>query len=161
MVESAAVPKPAQKEKVVLHGVSLEQVAGVRAALAEKVPLNDVLTQESIEAPAWTDAERAWREAIAESPEHQIELMQKTRIAEDCLGRSVAPLEEDASAWVGVLNAVGTSDAPDTVLQKLGITMNDLGRLGRHWKRKAEADANLSKQLTERAPKATAPERLT
>lgn len=142
-------------------GLELEQFAGVVVAVEVGVPLEDVLEQEQIEPAKWPAAERAWREAIADAAELHVEYMKKRRQAEDALARSVDPLEEDVSAWVGLLGALAVADEPDSVVQTLGITMTDVGRLGRHWKRRAEKDAKLATQMTELAGKAGAPAKVT
>lgn len=144
-----------------IAGVSLEQYAGVSAALAENLPLDKVLEQEKIDPAAWPLAERGWREAMSQSPDVHIVYMQKRRQAEDCLGRTIEPLESDASAWVGILGALATADSPASVLEPLGLKMSDVGRLGRVWKRKAEKNADVAKSLADLAGKAKPPTRVT
>ncbi len=146
------------KNSVGFYGVTLEQFAGVRAASAEGIPLGDVLAQEDIQSDAWANAALAWREAVAESQALHVELIQKQRIAEETLGRKVEPLDDDPSAWVGLLSALATSDTPEELLKHLGITMTDVGRLGRVWRRRAEADDSIAKKLAELAPTAKPPE---
>jgi hypothetical protein len=144
----------------VLHGVSLEQYAGVLAALGEGFSLGDVLVQESIDDKAWPDAERAWREAIASGPQHQLELVQKRRVAEECLGRDIDPIDDDPEAWVGLLGALALAEAPNDLLRGFGLTMGDVARVGRGWKRKAEKDPEVGKKLEELAPKAKPPAKI-
>jgi hypothetical protein len=144
-----------------IAGVSLEQYAGVSAALAENIPLDKVLAQEKIDPASWPVAERGWREAMSQSPDVHIAYMQKRRQAEDCLARPIEPLESDAAAWVGLLGALATADSPGSLLDPLGLKMSDVGRLGRHWKRKAEKDAQLAKQLGDLAGKTKPPSRVT
>lgn len=144
-----------------LAGLELEQFAGVVVAVEVGVPLGEVLQQEQIDPANWPAAERAWRETIADRAELHVEYMKKRRQAEDALARTVEPLEEDVSAWVGLLGALAVADEPDQVVQTLGITMTDVGRLGRHWKRKAEKDTKLATQMSELAGKAVAPSKVT
>lgn len=141
-------------------GLTLEQYAGVTAAVAEKIPLADVLAQEQIDATEWPAAERAWREAIVSAPDLQMQLIRKRRIAEDCLFRKAEPLDSDPGAWTGLLSAISLADDPDAVVTGLGITMADVGRLGRRWKQKAAADPEVAKKLQEVAPTAKAPTKL-
>lgn len=137
-------------------GLTLEQYAGVTAAVAENIALADVLAQEQIDATAWPDAERAWREAIVGAPDLQLQLVQKRRIAEDCLSRKIEPLDADPAAWTGLLSAIALTDDPDALVGALGITMADVGRLGRKWKQKA-LDPEVAKKLQELAPTAQPP----
>lgn len=138
-------------------GVSLEQFAGISAALADALPATEVFAQEQVDAERWPAAERAWREAIADSTDLQLAYMQKRRIAEDCLGRAISPLDDDPGAWAGLLGALATADDLAPVLDGLGITAVDVARLGRKWKAKAQRDPDVAKQLTELAPDAKPP----
>ena len=64
-----------------IGGLSVEQVAGVHAATKEKIPLADVLAQERIDPAKWPAAEKAWREAIVESPDLAASYAAKVREA--------------------------------------------------------------------------------
>lgn len=145
---------------LLLGGISLSQYAGVTAALAERFELSAILEQEQIDPAAWPAASRAWTEAIVEAPDLQVELVRQRRIAEDCLGRAISPLDTDPAAWAGLLGALALSDTPASVTGALGITMADVARLGRRWKRKMEADPELAKQVAELAPTAKPPARV-
>lgn len=135
-------------EGLAFEGVSLEQFAGVGAALAEKLPLPEILTQEQIESEAWPKAERAWRQALVESTDLQLTYMDKRRTAEDCLARKLDPVDREPHAWAGLLSAVTHGDR-NAVLAKLGLTMTDVARLGRSWRRKAAEDAAVAEQLAD------------
>ncbi|MBK6519956.1 MAG: hypothetical protein IPM79_33810 [Polyangiaceae bacterium] len=141
--------------------ISLEQLAGITAALAEKIPLADVLEQEQVEEAHFRAGERVWRERIAESLPTQLEYTQSYRVAQDCLARTLSPVEDDPAAWVGLLAAVATSHDQAELLGGLGITMNDVGRLGREWKRRAQKDPALGAQLAELAKSAKHPDKIT
>lgn len=143
-----------------LGGLTLEQYTGVATALAEQIQLAQVLAQEQIADADWAEAERAWRQAIAESYDLQMQHIQKRRVAEDCLARKTEPLESDPSAWTGLLSALSVSDDPDKLTTSLGITMADVGRLGRLWKAKVAADPELGKRMQELAPTAKAPTKI-
>lgn len=138
-------------------GVRLDCYAGVTAAVAEGIPLRDVLAQERVEEPAWPAADRAWKEALAEAPDLHLRYLKLRRQAEDCLSRRVDPLAEDPEAWAGLLGEVALSDDPDRVLRSLGLRMTDMARLGRSWRQKAEKDPKIAERLTELAGKAKAP----
>jgi len=144
-------------DEPVFSGVSLEQHAGVSAALAEDLPLAEVLAQEGIEEASWTNANKQWRVAIADGPDLQVKYLQKRRVAEDCLRRPIEPLDDDAACWVGLLAAVKGADESRKVLEPLGLRITDIARLGRHWQKKAAADPAVTKQLIDLAGKAAAP----
>jgi len=148
---------PAEGRGPVLGGLEVEQVAGVHAALAEGFALTDVLAQEQIDPAEWPAAERAWREALVDSPALQITYAQKLREAEDCLGREITPLAGDPGAWAGLVGAISLADKPESILKALGLTMSDFSRLGRAWRRKAEADPEVGKKLTDLAGKTPSP----
>jgi hypothetical protein len=145
----------------VLGGVRLEQHAGVTAALADGIAVAEVLAQEGIDEAAWATADRMWVEALASSPDLTLRYMQRRRQAEDALARSIQPLDEDPSAWAGLIGALAATDSPQSLLEPLGLKMTDIGRLGRHWKRKAEEDPEVVRALTESAGHAPAPQKVT
>lgn len=149
----APTPSPA----LLLGGLSLEQYAGVTAALAEGFDLTDILEQEGIAAGIWSSAQRAWIEAIVAATDLQLQLAQKRRIAEDCLGRAMPPLDDDPAAWTGLLGALATADDPASISVPLGISMADLARLGRRWKRKMEDDPELGGRIAALAATAQPP----
>jgi hypothetical protein len=120
-----------------------------------------VLEQEEVDEAAFRVGERAWRARIAESLPTQLEYTEKYRVAQDCLARKLAPVEDDPAAWVGLLGALATSLDSSELLARLGITMNDVGRLGRHWKQRAKKDPALGARLAELAKDAKAPEKVT
>ena len=141
----------------VFLGVRLDQYSGVAAALAEGLPLREILAQERIEQAAWIEADRAWKEAIVDSPDLQLRHLQLRRQAEDCLGRRVEPLDDDPAAWAGLLGALALSDDSARLLRSLGLRMSDLARLGRRWRARAAEDARVADRLAELAGKARAP----
>lgn len=144
----------------VFGGLRLEQHAGISAALADGIPLSQVAMQEGVDEARWPEADRAWMLALADSPDLQMAYMQKRRQAEDALGRSIAPLDDDPMAWAGLLSALSAADDPAKVLEPLGLRMTDVGRLGRKWKRKAEEDPKVVETLTAAASTASPPQRV-
>ena len=124
------------------------------------MPLPDILAQEQIEEATYREGERIWRERIADSLATQLEYTQKLAVASDCLARTLMPIAEDEAAWVGLLGALSTSLDQSALLAELGITLNDVGRLGRVWKRRLQADADLAKRLAEQAKTAVAPSKI-
>lgn len=141
--------------------MSLEQFAGLRAALAEQLPLGEILEQEHLEETALRASEPIWIERIAGSIATQLEYTEKLRIAEDTLARTLSPVSDDEAAWVGLLGTLATCSDQSALLSKLGISLTDVGRLGRVWKRRMEADAELAPRLAKLAETPTAPERIT
>ncbi len=152
---SAAAP-PAE----ILHGVSLEQYAGVTAALLEGFPLADILANEQIAPGVWPPADAAWKARVAtdgaEGPVFAA-FRDKRAMAEDCLARAVAPIDSDLGAWMSFLHAFGAHPAPGELLSGAGLGVNDLSRLQRRWARRMAEDANLPKQAAELAKKGPGP----
>lgn len=140
-----------------IGGISLEQYAGVTQALAERLALDEVLAQERIPADVWRSAELAWREALVDAPDLQLELISVRRRAEDCLARPVSPLDDDPEAWMGLMGVLALADGAKGAVEALGLTMCDVARLARSWKRRMEQDPALSDRLIELAPRARPP----
>lgn len=146
--------------ELVFAGVSLAQHAGVAAALEEGIPLADVLAQEGIEPSSWRQADRAFRQALPDAPDAYLLYLEKRRIAEDCLGRAIAPLDDDPVAWTGLLAALAGGNAA-AQLEPLGLRMTDVARLGRRWRKKAADDPAVAERLGELAGKGKAPTSVT
>lgn len=144
-------------DELIFFNVRLEQHAGVTAALAEEIPLAEVLAQEGIAATEWSSADTKWKQALAGAPDLQLKYAQKRRQAEDALGRDISPISEDPVAWAGLLAAVNLADDSKDVLKPLGLRATDLSRLGRKWSKRADKDPEVHKQLSEAAGKSPAP----
>ncbi len=140
--------------------ITLEQYAGVHAALAEGLPLAAILDQEQFEEATYREAAPVWRERIAESVGTALEFTQKVTVASDCLARSLSPIQNDEAAWVGLLGALATALDQGELLSTLGISLNDIGRLGREWRRRAQREPELGKRLAELAKTPVAPTRV-
>jgi len=145
--------------KLRLEGVSVEQYAGVSAALDEGLPLDAILEQEQIDEDAWSRVEPAWCVRVAEDVALSTEYGQRRREAEDCLARSIEPFDRDEAAWVALLGAIATQEDAFAFVEKLGLTMIDVGRMGRSWKRKTDKDPELGKRLAELGPTAKLPDK--
>lgn len=142
------------------HGVALEPYAGVRAGLAEGLPLDDLLAQEVIPKAAWPKADAAWKQRLAadgiNSPLFS-SYRDKLAEAEDWLARRVVPLDEDLAAWMSFLAVWSAHVAPFELLAALGLGMNDIARLQRAWARRLAQDASLQRAAAELAKKPPAP----
>lgn len=144
-------------DEPIFFNVRLEQHAGVSAALAEEIPLADVLAQEGIPEDDWRSADPKWKQTLASAPDLQLKYAQKRRQAEDALGRNISPVSEDPIAWAGLLAAVNLADDSKDVLKPLGLRATDLSRLGRQWSKRAEKDPEVHKQLSNAAGKSAVP----
>jgi hypothetical protein len=122
MIGSHDPAPPPQPE--LLHGVSLEQYAGVTTALAEGFALEAILANERIAVDAWTRAELAWKVRVAKDGTAGpvfAEFGAKRAMAEDTLARGVAPIDADLGAWMGFLRAYAAHPAPFEMLKGAGL----------------------------------------
>jgi hypothetical protein len=143
-----------------VHGVSLEQYAGVTVALAEGFPLDAILINDRVTRDVWSRAEPAWKVRVAKEGTAGplfAELSAKRIVAEDCLARGVAPIDADLAAWMSFLAAYGAHAAPFELLKGKGIGLNDLSRLQRRWARRMAEDERLPKQAADLAKKGPGP----
>lgn len=151
-----AAPSPPD----LLHGVSLDQYAGVTAALAEGLPLPDVLREEQIPPDAWPQADAAWKVRIARDGTSGLlfaAYAAQRAVAEDILARAVAPIDADLRAWMSFLQAYGAHPSPPEMLTAAGLGLNDLSRLQRRWARRMAEDAKLPAEAAEIAAKGPGP----
>ncbi len=158
--QQAPPPAASRPSPELVHGVSLEQYAGITVALAEGFPLDAVLTNERMTRDAWGRAEPAWKVRVAKegiAGPLFAELSAKRAVAEDCLARGVAPIDADLAAWMSFLAAYGAHAAPFELLQGNGLGLNDLSRLQRRWARRMAEDPRLPKQAAELAKKGPGP----
>ena len=131
--------------------LTVEQYAGISAAIAEGYPLDAVLANEGLAPKAWPGEDTAWKQKLVAEPAAFESYRVKLGEAEDWLGRKVTPLDEDLSAWMGFLGAYGAHQAPFDLLSGLGLGMGDLGRLQRRWQKRLATDEALAKQAAELA----------
>ncbi|KYF69382.1 hypothetical protein [Sorangium cellulosum] len=143
----AAGTRPAAEAQEASEGLSLAQVAAVRAALAEGFPLADVLAVEGLKPRAFAHADLAWKQRLVAEPELLATYRQELAHAEDWLERSIDPLAEDATAWASFLAAFEAHAAPFELLKQKDLGMNDVARLRRRWARRAEEDATVGELL--------------
>jgi hypothetical protein len=143
-----------------VEGVTLEQYAGVSAALLEGFGLREILANEQIAPEAWPKAEIVWKARIAkDGPEGPLftAFREKRATAEDCLGRGVAPIDSELGAWMSFLRAYAAHPAPGRWMVELGLGVNDLARLQRRWAERMEQDQALTKQAAELAKRGPSP----
>ncbi len=131
--------------------MSLEQYSGVVAALDDGFELAPVLAQEHLAEDAWRSAERAFRQVLAEHPGLMLRHLELRALAEDCLARRITPLDDDPGAWSALLTMWVTTANPTATVAGLGLTLNDINRLGRRWLRRAAADEAVAAKLRELA----------
>ncbi|MFO0592349.1 MAG: hypothetical protein U0441_32690 [Polyangiaceae bacterium] len=141
--------------------LTMEQHAGIAVALAEGFSRADVLAQEQIDEGAYRPADVAWKKRLVDDAAGEGKLFaayQARRAeAEDWLRRKVEPLDSDLGAWLGFLKAWGSTPRPFEILARNGLTLNDVGRLGRVWERAFEKDDKLKKRAEKLAPEAQMP----
>jgi hypothetical protein len=131
--------------------LTVEQYAGISAAIADGYPLDAVLANEGLSPKAWPDADIAWKQRLVADPAAFESYRVRLGEAEDWLGRKVTPLDEDLAAWLGFLGAYAAHAAPFDLLAGLGLGLSDLGRLQRRWSKRLAADQELTRQATELA----------
>ena len=131
--------------------LTVEQYAGISAAIADGYPLDAILANEGMALKAWPDADIAWKQRLVADPTTFESYRAKLGEAEDWLGRKVTPLDEDLAAWLGFLGAYAAHAAPFDLLVGLGLGMSDLGRLQRRWSKRLAEDQELARQAAELA----------
>jgi hypothetical protein len=139
-----------------MRGVGLAQYAGVVAALDDGFALEEVLAREGLSPEEWPDVARLWRTTLAQEPFLLFRYLELRHEAEDCLARRIDPLDDEPSAWAGLL-ATLAMEGPSKVAERLGLTVNDIARLGRAWRRKAERDRGVANALNDLAGKVVEP----
>jgi hypothetical protein len=139
-----------------VEGVTLEQYAGLSAALLDGFALEPVLALEKLDEAKWAGANLRWSRRIAAAPpggSMSTGYRAVLAFARDWIGRRVAPLEDDLEAWFAFLAAI--SEGP-TVLSKVmesGVTDFDISRIQSKWHQRMEADAELKKRALKLAAK--------
>lgn len=159
MTDEAPAPA-ARPSPVTLCGVTLEQYAGITAALADEFPLDTLLANDGIALADWSRAELAWKKRLAvdglEGPLFT-EFRARRSEAEDWLERKVTPLDTDLGAWLSFLHAWSTHAAPFELLADAGLRMSDVARLQRRWARRMVEEPAVQKRAAEIARKGAGP----
>src|SRR5690242_6232229 len=132
--------------------LTVEQYAGIMAALDEELPAEAVLANEGLDAAGWKQADAAWKAKLAadgaEGPTFVV-FRKKRGEAEDFLTREVKPIDSDLAGWLGFLRAWSAHPAPFELLSKQGLRMNDVARLQRRWAKRLAEDKELAKKAAE------------
>ncbi|MFO0588533.1 MAG: hypothetical protein U0441_13375 [Polyangiaceae bacterium] len=143
--------------RTLLLGVSLAQYAGIQTAVSLGFPLDQALANERLSAKKWERCRAAWAGRLAREGHGgalSSALRDKQVEAAKWLGRRIAPLEDDLTAWMGFLGAYAAEPAPSALLNRLGLRDDDVKRLVLAWKRRMDEDEALAKRATELAKKA-------
>lgn len=138
----------------VFAGVPLMQLAAVAAARAEGFPLEEILNAEGLEAASYRAADVSYKRKLVDPAEREVlcaNYQNELAQAEDRLARKVSPIDEDIDAWVRFLGTYGNQSAPADWLLAMGLTLPDLSRLSRAWKRRLDADDALCKRAEKSA----------
>ena len=149
MVEPTSGPPP-------IFGVTVEQYAGVNAAVLEGFRLPEVLASEGLDEAMWPRAAVGWSARIAKAgTEGSLSLTYQAKLAfaQEWLGRRIEPLCGDLEAWFGFLGAWSAHPAPFDLLKDLGLQSTDIARVQGAWTRRIEADEKLRKRVVEVAQK--------
>lgn len=139
-----------------IDGVTLEQYAGVGAALIEGFPLPAALENDGLDARAWPSVSMRWSQRLARDGARgplAVAYADTLGFARGWLGRRVAPLDDDLVAWFGFLGAWSAHPAPFDMLKKLAISPTDVARIQGAWASKIEKDDELRKKSFELAAK--------
>jgi hypothetical protein len=147
--DAAQLPEP-------IRGISLEQFAGVSAALIERFPLSAILAVNGLDAAAWSPAGAGWSARLAAAGPSSTLLsayLAALGKAGAWLGRRVQPLDEDLTAWLCFLGACSSHPSPGDLLDGAGVRADDISRIQRGWSARMEADEALRKQAIEIALK--------
>ncbi len=143
-------------------GVTLEAYAGVVAALAEGFPLAEVLRRERIPSEQWGAAEPEWKRRLAEDgatggPYFAL-YQERLTVAEECLSRAVAPIDDGLEAWLAFLDGWAKSAEPRAYWQeKLGLNVNDVSRLRRRRQKRMAEDTEVAIAAAETAARGAGP----
>lgn len=139
-----------------VEGVTLEQYAGVSAAIIEGFPLPTVLESEGLDARAWPRASLGWSQRLAKDGAGgplATAYRDTLAFARGWLGRRVAPLDDDLGAWMAFLNAWSAHPAPFDLLAQMDISPSDVTRIQGAWAQRLEKDEALQKQALDLAKK--------
>jgi len=121
----------------VIAGLPLRQYVAVYAAVGEGFPLETVLAYEELDLQTWGDVDRAFSDAIVESVETDLELVEAHDSllieAQDRYWRPIPPLSEELGAWLDFYRHVAAHEDAFAFLAEVKLRPVDLTRLHRHW----------------------------
>ncbi|MFO0757236.1 MAG: hypothetical protein U0359_12145 [Byssovorax sp.] len=129
--------------------VTLEQYAGVNAAILEGFALVDVLESEGLDERRWPRAAASWNGRLGKEGMTGAlakRYHEKLAFAQGWLGGRVEPLEADLAAWLGFLGAYSAHPAPFDLLRELGLRPADIARVQGLWARRMEAEEALREE---------------
>ena len=138
-----------------LPTITIEQYAGIKAALADGFPLEQVLEQEGVPDWRWSDLDLEMTDAMTSDPDAFVAYSAKLAEAEEHLRRKIEPLDSDLAAWTGFV--VAYNQVGDALLEAHALRPSDVGRLQRHWQARFGQDDDLRKRAEKLAKDPPAP----
>lgn len=128
-----------------VRGVPLVQLAAVHAAVAEGFALDEALDVEGLPRAVWSEAEVSWKARLVSTASEMSRYAEELSRQQDRLARRVAPLEKELESWIHFLRCYEAHPDPFDLLTAVGLGLNDMSRLGRHWNRRFDLDPKLAK----------------
>jgi hypothetical protein len=132
-----------------VEGVTLEQFAGVNAAVIEGFPLPSVLEGEGLDPGRWPSVSLRWSlrlSADGASGPLSTAFRDTVTFARGWLGRRVGPLEDDLGVWLAFPNAYSSQPDPFDLLRRMGMLPSDVARIQGTWAQRIERDDDLRKK---------------
>ena len=124
--------------------LTVEQLAAVHAADQDELPTADVFAQHGITDESWRHERPKLLGEIASSASMFKTYTRALEAAQDELYRPIAPLYDDAAAWLAYNDAINAGPT-SFVLKRHGLTVGDVARLDRHWRKRFAAEPALAK----------------
>lgn len=139
------MPRVEADPQSAVRGVPLVQLAAVHAAVAEGFALAAVLELEGVPRAVWSEAEVSWKARLVSAESEMSRYAAELSRQQDRLARRVAPLEKELESWIHFLRCYEAHPDPFDLLTAVGLGLNDMSRLGRHWNRRFDLDPKLAK----------------
>ncbi|MCA9621817.1 MAG: hypothetical protein KC731_22490 [Myxococcales bacterium] len=119
--------------------ITIEQFAALQAAMLDELPLEATLVELGLTLDLFAQ-QRPHLHARVVTDAAVLERYEAALSeAQDRLYRPIAPLFDEGAAWLAYSEALASGSLTE-VLAQHGLTLGDLGRLDRHWRRRFAAD---------------------